>query len=222
MSGYNWYASRAHCSKGHEYAPENTWIRKEAWRVCRNCRNIYGRKQVRRKLTDSEVLEKLKSPETLLKFESKIKRGVDCWEWIGSKLRGYGILSMGFKFQFPAHRASLLLKIGFIDSGLMALHRCSNKGCVNPDHLYAGNKRQNALDAIRDGSHPYAIATHCKSGHEYTKENTKIMKAKSGFVRRCRACLKRYAEDRAARASMDTTGSPVNVEKNSITTNASA
>ncbi len=26
------------CRRGHEYTPENTYIRKEGWRVCKKCR----------------------------------------------------------------------------------------------------------------------------------------------------------------------------------------
>lgn len=33
----------------------------------------------------------------------------------------------------------------------MVLHRCDNKKCVNPAHLYAGDVTQNALDASKRG-----------------------------------------------------------------------
>lgn len=32
-------AQQTHCAHGHEFTPENTYIRKEGRRVCRECRN---------------------------------------------------------------------------------------------------------------------------------------------------------------------------------------
>jgi hypothetical protein len=38
----------------------------------------------------------------------------------------------------------------------MALHRCGqgHNGCVNPGHLYWGDKRQNSIDMVRTIGHP--------------------------------------------------------------------
>lgn len=45
--------------------------------------------------------------------------------------------------------------------------------------------------------------THCKYGHEYTPENTRIERDKDGNVvqRRCRACHRRYAREHAQRVA---------------------
>ncbi len=32
---------RTHCKNGHEFTPENTYVRPEGWRECRECRNNY-------------------------------------------------------------------------------------------------------------------------------------------------------------------------------------
>jgi hypothetical protein len=31
------------CRKGHEFTVENTWVRKEGWRVCRTCKRDYAK-----------------------------------------------------------------------------------------------------------------------------------------------------------------------------------
>ena len=39
-----------------------------------------------------------------------------------------------------------------IKEGLYALHKCNNKACINPDHLYEGTCEDNARDSIEDGT----------------------------------------------------------------------
>lgn len=40
--GTDHYASRTHCTAGHEYTPENTLTRSNGWRICRTCRRNRG------------------------------------------------------------------------------------------------------------------------------------------------------------------------------------
>lgn len=76
-----------------------------------------------------------------------------CWEWIGAKgHNSYGRFFIEGKM-FQAHRVSWLLHRGPIPTGKMVLHKCDNKGCVNPHHLYLGSSCDNARDAIERGQH---------------------------------------------------------------------
>jgi len=72
-----------------------------------------------------------------------------CWIWIGSlNLGGYGKTGLGKGFGISAHRASYEEKFGKIPNGLMALHSCDVKCCVNPDHIFLGTQQDNMDDKV--------------------------------------------------------------------------
>src|SRR6185369_231459 len=82
-------------------------------------------------------------------------RPVDCWDWTGS-LRGggYGQIKVGPKL-WDAHRYSWTLHFGEIPNGMWVLHKCDNRKCVNPEHLYLGTALDNNRDtAIRERKNP--------------------------------------------------------------------
>ncbi len=69
-----------------------------------------------------------------------------CWIWIGRfDNNGYGRLSHREKYQV-AHRYSFALFNGDFDVKEWVLHKCDNPFCVNPDHLYLGDAKQNMID----------------------------------------------------------------------------
>lgn len=72
-----------------------------------------------------------------------------CWLWLGHLIAGYGRIRMGGGKVEGAHRASYMMHVGEVPVGLMVLHKCDIKCCVNPAHLYAGTRKQNAEDAVR-------------------------------------------------------------------------
>jgi Zinc-binding loop region of homing endonuclease len=91
-------------------------------------------------------------------FWSRVDTDGPCWEWTSSKnSSGYGSYWCNGKL-YSAHRVAAWL------SGIVptieqpdrrgdghVLHRCDNRLCCRPDHLYSGTLAQNHADCLSRG-----------------------------------------------------------------------
>lgn len=50
---------------------------------------------------------------------------------------------------------------GPIPTGLCVLHRCDNKWCVAPEHLFLGTDYDNVCDMMAKRRHPHGAAKWC-------------------------------------------------------------
>lgn len=76
-----------------------------------------------------------------------------CWIWQGAiSPSGYGRIKIGGKVR-QAHRVAYEAWVGLIPEGLVLMHLCDEKRCVQPEHLIPGTPRENALDAVAKGRH---------------------------------------------------------------------
>lgn len=73
-----------------------------------------------------------------------------CWEWTGVTAHGYGYFWTGGT-NHRAHRVMWERVFGPIPDGLVVCHRCDNRKCVRPDHLYLGTQKENIGDVIARG-----------------------------------------------------------------------
>lgn len=73
----------------------------------------------------------------------------DCWEWKGALRNGYGVMNIDHKVVY-AHRFSYELHFGTTDQPNV-LHKCDNRLCLNPNHLFAGTKGDNIRDMYAKG-----------------------------------------------------------------------
>ncbi len=77
-----------------------------------------------------------------------IRGNNSCWEWIGCKdIKGYGRVKYHRKV-VAAHRIAYKLFFGSIPSNMQVLHKCDNRVCCNPSHLYLGTNSDNVRDKV--------------------------------------------------------------------------
>ncbi len=76
-----------------------------------------------------------------------------CWNWKGTTREdGYGEFFIAGK-RYRAHRYAYERAYGAIAEGLFICHRCDNRACVRPDHLFCGTQLDNMQDMSAKGRH---------------------------------------------------------------------
>lgn len=97
-----------------------------------------------------------------------------CWEWTATTTKGYGRMTIKQK-STPVHRVSAHLWLGLeLASPLKVCHRCDNRKCFNPDHLFIGTTKDNWDDMVAKGRRKIAVGERAANSKLTNEEVTRI------------------------------------------------
>jgi hypothetical protein len=101
-----------------------------------------------------------------------------CWEWPGNpRENGYCRTSYR-RVSWYVHRLSYAAFIGPIPAGNDVCHKCDNRKCFNPQHLFVGTRLDNVRDAVSKGRQAKGfMLPNTKAGPIETKEIVRRAKA---------------------------------------------
>jgi hypothetical protein len=91
------------------------------------------------------------------RFWEKVDKSGDCWNWTGATTQGYGAFWLDGK-TVNAHRVAWELTHSHPGDSYV-LHRCDNRRCCNPDHLFLGTHQDNVADMVAKGRHKPGVVS---------------------------------------------------------------
>ncbi len=136
--------------------------------------------------TAEEKLQRIRD-----RFEKFVIKQDGCWDWKGcTHGSGYVVMKFYDRKQKNGHIVSWILSNGTIPDGLFVLHKCDNKKCTNPEHLFLGTLKDNAIDREKKNRSNRPFGENHKNS-KLTVDKVKEIKTKLAMG----VTMKRLAED---------------------------
>ena len=135
----------------------------------------------------AKSLNLVTNPEVIADFWRSVRKHpgpTACWVWTGALTEptGYGVFPFGP--EKLAHRLSWRIHRGPIPPGWVICHRCDNRPCVRPKHLFLGTYEDNMRDMVAKGRH------HCANPRRWAETIRKWDRAR-GKRAKLRVTLRR-------------------------------
>ncbi len=159
-----WRKPSSYCSLKCKHEKASTWLLKTSFKID--------------EATEEEKINRLRQ-----NYEKYVLRFEGCWGWKGKSKKGYPKMTcrkaLGASL---GHRASWIIHNGKIPDNLCVLHKCDNKICTNPEHLFLGTNIENVEDMLNKKRNPIGSAVGtAKLNEDQIKEIKNLLKLGSSL-----------------------------------------
>lgn len=119
------------------------------------------------------------SENDAVNFWSKVAKSepTECWPWLGTVNLGYGHYKLRGERR-RSHVVAIFLATGEWPLGRCVCHKCDNRLCCNPGHLFLGTQAENMADKVAKGRQASGVTHGSRTKPHRTRRGEGVHTAK--------------------------------------------